>query len=319
MAGYNAPRMPLCRVRSAWLWSACVVTLTIPATLAAQDESKTYTDSRGKKIVFKQGDASFADEVVSFDLGKPAPSASRQNDPKIALGVPDYDPRGRGPADLSLGCGGTLVIRFNDNAAVDVPGPDLYVFEVGPNIEGVRLAISQDGASWIDAGNISGGTAEVDMASVAKPGERYRYIKLTDLKSACGGNYPGADIDAVGAIGSAFQIALDAAVLFDFDKSDLKPQAQAALIDAAAKIAARKDGSITIEGHSDNVGGADYNRKLSQARAESVRAFFAARPELKGRVMTARGFGAQRPIATNDTDVGRQQNRRVEIVIAPSQ
>jgi outer membrane protein OmpA-like peptidoglycan-associated protein len=317
MAGYNAPRMPLCRVRGAWLWSVCAVTLWMPATAAAQDESKTYTDSRGKKIVFKQGAASFADEVVSFDLGKPAPSASRQNDPKIALGVPDYDPRGRRPADLSLGCGGTLVIRFNDNAAVDVPGPDLYVFEVGPNIEGVRLAISQDGASWLDAGNIAGGTAEVDIASVAKPGERYRYVKLTDVKSACSGNYPGADIDAVGAIGSTLEISLDASVLFDFNKSELLPRAQTALAEAAATIAAHPGRAVTIEGHTDNVGGADYNMRLSRARAESVRAFLLARPELKGRAIGAQGFGMQRPVAPNDTDAGRQRNRRVEIVVGP--
>lgn len=61
---------------------------------------------------------------------------------------------------------------------------------------------------------------------------------MTDLKSGCSGSYPGADIDAVGAIGSTFQISLDASVLFEFNKSDLRPRAQAALTDAAAKIAA---------------------------------------------------------------------------------
>jgi hypothetical protein len=82
---------------------------------------------------------------------------------------------------------GTLVffvVRFNDNALVDAPGADLYVFEVGPNIEGLRLAISQDGTTWTEAGVISGGTAEVDIARVAKAGERYRYVRVTDMKSA---------------------------------------------------------------------------------------------------------------------------------------
>jgi outer membrane protein OmpA-like peptidoglycan-associated protein len=292
-----------------------------PVSAGGQEESRTYTDSRGKKVVFPLGDASFADEVVSFDLGKPAPSDQRWANPKVALGAPDYNPRRTDPArpsDLVLGCAGTLVIRFNDNALVDVPGPDLYVFEVGPRIEGVRLAISPDGITWTEAGNVSGGTAEVDIAKVARPGDRYRYVRITDLKSGCSGNYPGADIDAVGAIGSAFQISLDASVLFDFSKSDLLPRAQAALTDAAAQIAART-GAVAIEGHTDNVGADDYNLKLSRSRADAVRAFLLARPELKGRTIMARGQGARNPRATNTTDEGRQQNRRVEIVISPGQ
>jgi hypothetical protein len=99
--------------------------------------------------------------------------------------------------------------QTKSNTLRDVPGPDLYVFEGGPAIEGMRLAISTDGSNWTDAGNISGG-AEVDISTVARPGERYPYVKVADLKSGCGGQYPGADIDAVGAIGAAFQISLDA-------------------------------------------------------------------------------------------------------------
>ena len=161
-----------------WLWSTGLIIhmLILPAPAGAQGESRTYADSRGKKIVFPLGEASFADEVVSFDLGKPATPDQRWIDPKLALGAPDYNPRTgtTKPYDLVLGCAGTLVVRFNDNTLVDVPGPDLYVFEVGPRIEGVRLAISPDGITWTEAGNISGGTAEVDIAKVARPDERYR-------------------------------------------------------------------------------------------------------------------------------------------------
>ena len=300
----------------------CIVLLmALAVALAgAQSGSRTYTDSRGKKIVFPLGDSSFADEVVSFDSGKPSPRDKRWSDPKVALGTPDYDRARVNPANptgVVLGCAGTLVVRFNDNALVDVPGPDLYVFEVGPAIERLRLAISPDAITWTEAGNISGGTAEVDIAKVVKPGDRFRYVRVTDLKSQCGGPYPGADIDAIGAIGSAFQIALDAAVLFEFGKSELRPQAQSALIEAAAKIAAQQGPTIMVEGHTDNVGTDDYNLKLSQARAQTVRAFLLARPELKGRTIAATGLGAQRPAASNGTDAGRQLNRRVEIVIGP--
>jgi outer membrane protein OmpA-like peptidoglycan-associated protein len=208
------------------------------------------------------------------------------------------------------------VVRFGDNAVVDVAGPDLYVFEVGPAIEPMRLAVSADGRTWIDVGDIAGGTAEIDIARVATPGTRYHYARVTDLKRSCGGQYPGADIDAIGAIGAAVTIAIDASVLFEFGKSELRPQAQAALLDAAGRIATFKGAAVTVEGHTDNVGAADYNARLSQARAEAVRTLLVSRPELKGRAITAKGFGATRPASGNATEEDRQKNRRVEIVIS---
>jgi outer membrane protein OmpA-like peptidoglycan-associated protein len=286
---------------------------------AAQGASKTYTDSRGKAVLFPLGDASFADEVVTFAIGTPPPRDPRWGDPKTAVGPPDFDRKRvdpRSPANVVLGCGGSLVVRFADNVLVDVAGPDLYVFEVGPAIEPTHLAISQDGTTWTEVGNISGGTAAVDIAKVAKPGDRYRFVRVTDLKRACGGPYPGADVDAIGAIGSALRMSFDASVLFDFDRSALRPEAQAALTDAAVQIAAHPDAVVTVEGHTDDVGADGYNAKLSQARAESVRAFLLSRPELRGRTIAATGFGATRPVTSNATESGRQQNRRVEIVVS---
>jgi hypothetical protein len=69
-------------------WSSVFVgvaaLLAAASVAAAQDMSKTYTDSRGRKIVFRLGDASFADEVASFTIGKPAPSDLRWGQPKSA-------------------------------------------------------------------------------------------------------------------------------------------------------------------------------------------------------------------------------------------
>ena len=114
-----------------------------PAT--AQEMSRTYTDTRGKAIVFPLGDASFADEVVSFEVGTPPPRDTRFTKPESALGPPDYNPKrvdASTPPDVSLGCAGTLTVRFTDNVLHDVGGPDLYVFEVGPQIEPMKLAIA---------------------------------------------------------------------------------------------------------------------------------------------------------------------------------
>ena len=86
---------------------------------------------------------------------------------------------------MVLGCAGSLVVRFADNVLVDVAGPDLFVFEVGSAVEPMRLAISQDGTTWTEVGDISGGTAAIDIAKTAKPGDRYRFVRVTDLKRAC--------------------------------------------------------------------------------------------------------------------------------------
>ena len=169
--------------------------------------------------------------------------------------------------------------------------------------------------TWTPVGRIAGGTATVDIAAVAKPDDVFRYVKVTDLKRACGGPYPGADIDAVGAIGSALTLSFDASVLFEFDKAVLRPAAQAALTEAATRLAAVGRARVSVDGHTDNVGGAAYNLTLSKARADAVRAFLQSRPGLAGLTITTRGLGATRPIVPNDSDANRQKNRRVEILI----
>ncbi|TNF73269.1 MAG: hypothetical protein EP299_08455 [Acidobacteria bacterium] len=60
---------------------------------------------------------------------------------------------------MTLGCGGTIVLRFEDNALVDLEGPDLHVFEIGPAVEPTSLAISPDGTTWTEVGKIAGGRA----------------------------------------------------------------------------------------------------------------------------------------------------------------
>jgi outer membrane protein OmpA-like peptidoglycan-associated protein len=191
------------------------------------------------------------------------------------------------------------------------------VFEVGPAIEPTQLAISPDGETWTDVGSISGGTATVDISKVVRPGDRFRYVRVTDLRRGCGGGYPGADLDAIGAIGSTLKLSFDASVLFDFNRSELRPEAQAQLAGAAARVATYANASVTVEGHTDNVGTDAVNAKLSLARAAAVRTFLLSRDELRGRAIAVEGFGASRPIASNATDVGRQQNRRVEILVTP--
>ena len=153
------------------------------------------------------GKISFADRFVAYNVGSPAPKDRRAMNPEYsALGEPDYiseDDEMKKPvfSAVTLGCGGSLILEFTKVRLVDVPGPDLHVFEVGPAVEPTQLEISKDGVNWINIGKIAGGKASVDIHPYVSPGDQFRYVRLTDLKTACGGDYPGADIDAVGAIG----------------------------------------------------------------------------------------------------------------------
>ena len=144
----------------------------------------------------------------------------------------------------------------------------------------------------------------------------FHFVRLTDLKASCRSNYPGADIDAVGAIGSALQFSLSGAVLFEFNKADLRSEAEQQLADIVKKILELPNARIVIEGHTDNVGTARANLSLSKRRGEAVARFF-KKSGLQGRKTTVRGFGAARPVEPNDTDEGRQRNRRVTIVVLP--
>lgn len=104
-------------------------------------------------------------------------------------------------------------------------------------------------------------------------------------------------------------------VLFDTGKSTLKSGAMANLDRLAQFLKDSPDRSVTIEGHTDSVGSDDYNMELSQRRAEAVRMALAERGVPSDR-LNALGKGKAFPIAGNETAAGRQQNRRVEIVIS---
>ncbi len=104
-------------------------------------------------------------------------------------------------------------------------------------------------------------------------------------------------------------------VLFDFNKSTLKPGAKLRLAKVAGIIQAYPDLRLQIEGFTDNVGKPDYNQKLSERRAQTVRDFLASQG-VNQQNITAQGFGESNPVASNDTAAGRQMNRRVDLVVS---
>jgi len=275
---------------------------------------QSYPDGHGGEVFFPMGDASFADSVSHYSRGHPAPRdyAAR---PEAALGKPNFAEQDRG-SFTTLGCAGELVLSFDDNALIDVAGPDLYVFEIGPDVEPTGLAVSNNGESWVRVGRISGGKAEIDLAPYASGNTDFRYVKLVDLMSGCSsGETPGADIDAVGAIGSATRISLDSAVLFDTGEYVLKPEAFSAIDDVLQTIENRKAASIIVSGHTDAVGSQEANEVLSRNRASAVADYLLNRAGFDDRRVTLEAFGERRPVASNETAEGRAKNRRVELTV----
>jgi len=107
-------------------------------------------------------------------------------------------------------------------------------------------------------------------------------------------------------------------ILFDFNSAALRPESRQTLRDLASNFQRYPDESISVEGHTDNVGSPEYNQGLSERRAYSVKDYLVTEGVPTSRV-TAAGYGETRPKESNNTPGGRQLNRRVEIHIRATQ
>jgi outer membrane protein OmpA-like peptidoglycan-associated protein len=107
-------------------------------------------------------------------------------------------------------------------------------------------------------------------------------------------------------------------ILFDFNSYSLRPESRDTLRELANNFRQYPDEEVSVEGHTDNVGGDDYNQRLSEQRAGAVRDYLVDQGVPDTRV-NAVGFGKSQPKASNDTPEGRQVNRRVEIHIRATQ
>jgi outer membrane protein OmpA-like peptidoglycan-associated protein len=104
-------------------------------------------------------------------------------------------------------------------------------------------------------------------------------------------------------------------VLFDTASANLKAGAREKLAKVAGILLSHRGLKLQVEGHTDSVGSADYNQRLSENRADSVRLYLVEQGIAPNAIGTA-GFGETMPVASNDTPAGRQQNRRVELVVS---
>jgi outer membrane protein OmpA-like peptidoglycan-associated protein len=111
------------------------------------------------------------------------------------------------------------------------------------------------------------------------------------------------------------KISMALNVEFDFDKSDVKPQYHDAIEKLADLMKEYPETTTVIEGHADNRGNYEYNIKLSDRRAESVRSYLIEKFGIEPSRISTKGYGYTKPIASNDTEAGRQKNRRIDATI----
>jgi outer membrane protein OmpA-like peptidoglycan-associated protein len=125
----------------------------------------------------------------------------------------------------------------------------------------------------------------------------------------------GTGIDVV-RDGDSLLLNMPSQVTFDVDSSAVKPEFRSTLNDVASTLVQYESTYIDVYGHTDSTGSDAYNQTLSERRAQSVSSYLASRGVQSARLAT-RGFGESQPVASNTTEEGRAQNRRVEIRIVP--
>mgnify|MGYP003667922838 CR=1 FL=1 len=121
----------------------------------------------------------------------------------------------------------------------------------------------------------------------------------------------GATVERVG---EGIKITFDSGLMFPVDKSDLSDVSKENLTELAETLKKYAETNVLVEGHTDSTGADDYNMELSRKRAYSVEDFLTENGIDKSR-MEIMAYGEMQPIATNETEAGRQENRRVEVAI----
>jgi outer membrane protein OmpA-like peptidoglycan-associated protein len=126
---------------------------------------------------------------------------------------------------------------------------------------------------------------------------------------------PGADVEQVG---EELVVTFDSPILFDTDSSVLKSESMRMLDDVARVLVDYPDTNVLIKGHTDNTGSESHNQNLSERRARAVENYVATRGVAIDRLRSM-GFGESLPVASNGSETGRSQNRRVELQIAANE
>lgn len=183
----------------------------------------------------------------------------------------------------------------------------------GKKEQGTIIGAGVGGAVGGVIGNQTGSTARGAIIGAVVGGAAGMIIgdrmdkQAAELKQ----NIPGATIERVG---EGIQVTFASGLLYDFDSDQVRAEAAANLRNLASSLGKFPDTDLLIVGHTDADGATDYNQALSQRRASAASVYLIDQGVGSARVRTA-GRGEMEPVATNESDAGRQLNRRVEVAI----
>lgn len=260
-----------------------LVVLLLPLSLAAQEDAEGCKDSpvltRMPKCVI--GECS-KKEFDAFEFIQDYVAEKKQN----VEGAKET---------ITYGCDESvshLNIARNAEAALKKAGFTIVFSGKGDN--DWPMVTARKGATWIAVNPHDGGYTQTVVISKAM--EETMVASAAELE---------AEINKTGSC-SIY------GVLFDTGKADILPDSAKCLDEVVKLLGANPTWKMQVEGHTDNVGGSAANQKLSQARAEAVKAWLVAKGVPAAR-LTAKGFGDSQPISDNKTEDGRAKNRRVTL------
>jgi outer membrane protein OmpA-like peptidoglycan-associated protein len=140
------------------------------------------------------------------------------------------------------------------------------------------------------------------------------YLYLTIVEKEAMAQEVVADAASMATDISTSGKALIYGIYFDFGKADIKPESESALEEITKMLLQDSKMKLYVVGHTDNVGGLDYNMKLSEQRAEAVVNELVSKFKVDGSRLKALGVGPAAPVTSNETEEGKAKNRRVELV-----
>ncbi|MEK8180150.1 OmpA family protein [Flavobacterium buctense] len=216
---------------------------------------------------------------------------------------------------ISLPQGSFVVVGFTNNYIIDAPNQnDIFIEEVGGAGEYADVFVSSDNVQYTLLGIAGNGSVnEFDLATIAYK-KQVKFIKIIGKDNK--GSSPGFDLGSVYGLPGANkyeEVVILESVLFQTNKSVLLEQSFASLDKLALQLLTNKSIKIEIRGHTDNVGKEAKNKLLSEQRAKAVLNYLVSKG-IDANRFTYNGFGSLQPIASNDTEEGRNKNRRVEFL-----
>jgi outer membrane protein OmpA-like peptidoglycan-associated protein len=182
---------------------------------------------------------------------------------------------------------------------------------------GAAIGAAAGGAVGAAVGSATGSTARGAIIGAAVGGTAGAVIGAqTDRQRAeLAAELEGARVERYG---EGLLITFESGLLFDFDSDVVRGAARENLTNLANSLRNYPDTEVLIVGHTDNVGAAAYNQGLSERRAASARNYLVSQGVPANRIRTM-GMGLREPVASNETEAGRAQNRRVEVAIFASE